>query len=418
MTTRLRRHSTERRRSTNGNLGSGRGRVALAVIVVAVLAVAFLVGGGWYFAGQIRSDALIPDHSPPQLPLEIRAFQSGSITLHAGRASEPALAKPLLDAVIWPTGDAQVAGAAARTDSADKDVVRPVIAVHGAPPRPGQPARLDSDYYLGDPRQALGLDYRDVAYTSPLGEFSAWSVPAESRRSASPATGSVWAVMVHGKGTSRQEMLRLLSVVHAAGLPALVITYRNDEGQPADPRGQYRYGATEWRDLDGAVQYALGQGATAVVPVGISMGGGIVASFLQHSPLAGRTAGVILDAPMLNLGSVVDLGAAQRRLPLLPLPIPAPLTATAQWLAGRRFGVNWPELNYLRDPTWVRVWTLVLHGADDTLVPVADSARLAAARPELVTLLRFPGADHVGSWNADRSRYEQAVRGFLTAVVR
>jgi len=224
--------------------------------------------------------------------------------------------------------------------------------------------------------------------------------------------------MVHGKGTSRQEMLRLLSVVHAAGLPALVITYRNDEGQPADSRGQYRYGATEWRDLDGAVQYALGQGATAVVPVGISMGGGIVASFLQHSPLAGRTAGVILDAPMLNLGSVVDLGAAQRRLPLLPLPIPAPLTATAQWLAGRRFGVNWPELNYLRDPTWVRVRTLVLHGADDTLVPVADSARLAAARPDLVTLLRFPGADHVESWNADRSRYEQAVRGFLTTVAR
>src|SRR5450759_2242786 len=76
------------------------------------------------------------------------------------------------------------------------------------------------------------------------------------------------------------------------------------------------------------------------------------------------------------------------------------------------------ELNYLRDPTWVRVRTLVLHGADDTLVPVADSARLAAARPDLVTLLRFPGADHVESWNADRSRYEQAVRGFLTTVAR
>jgi hypothetical protein len=44
--------------------------------------------------------------------------------------------------------------------------------------------------------------------------------------------------------------------------------------------------------------------------------------------------------------------------------------------------------------------------------------RLAAVRPELVTLLRFPGADHVESWNADRSRYEQAVRGFLTVVVR
>jgi len=58
----------------------------------------------------------------------------------------------------------------------------------------------------------------------------------------------------------------------------------------------------------------------------------------------------------------------------------------------------------------------VLHGDEDTLVPVADSQRLAAVRPGLVTLLRLPGAGHVESWNADRSRYQQAVRGFLATV--
>jgi len=128
----------------------------------------------------------------------------------------------------------------------------------------------------------------------------------------------------HGprQGATRQETLRLLSVVHDAGFAALVITYRNDEGQPADPSGQYRYGATEWRDLEGAVQYALGQGATAVIPVGISMGGGIVASFLQHSPLASRAVGVVLDAPMLNLGSAVDYGATQRGCPWWPCRFP------------------------------------------------------------------------------------------------
>ena len=166
------------------------------------------------------------------------------------------------------------------------------------------------------------------------------------------------------------------------------------------------------------MQFSLGQGATGVIPVGISMGGGIVASFLQHSPLASRAVGVVLDAPMLNLGSAVDYGATQRRLPVVALPIPAPLTDSAQWLAGRRFGVNWPEVDYLRDPAWVRTRTLVLHGDEDTLVPVADSQRLAAVRPELVTLLRFPVAGHVESWNADRSRYQQAVRGFLATVAR
>jgi len=393
------------------------GRAALlAVVVLAVLAAVFLVGGGWYFSGQIRAEALTPERGPQKLPLDIEGSQPGTITLRAARAQDSALNKPLLDAVVWPTGDAQVVGAAGGVGGSQ--AVRPVTAVRGVPPQPGQPARLDSDYYLGDPRQALGLDYRNVGYTSPLGQFSSWFVPADAGSSAEPAAGHVWAVMVHGKGATRQETLRLLSVVHDAGFAALVITYRNDEGQPADPSGQYRYGATEWRDLEGAVQYALGQGATAVIPVGISMGGGIVASFLQHSPLASRAVGVVLDAPMLNLGSAVDYGATQRRLPVVALPIPAPLTDSAQWLAGRRFGVNWPEVDYLRDPAWVRTRTLVLHGDEDTLVPVADSQRLAAVRPELVTLLRFPVAGHVESWNADRSRYQQAVRGFLATVAR
>src|SRR5450759_3359835 len=97
---------------------------------------------------------------------------------------------------------------------------------------------------------------------------------------------------------------------------------------------------------------------------------------------------------------------------------PSKCTSPPKWLAGRSFGVNWPEVDYLRDPAWVRTRTLVLHGDEDTLVPVADSQRLAAVRPELVTLLRFPVAGHVESWNADRSRYQQAVRGFLATVAR
>jgi uncharacterized protein len=52
-----------------------------------------------------------------------------------------------------------------------------------------------------------------------------------------------------------------------------------------------RYGLTEWRDLAAAAQYALARGARRLLLVGYSMGGAIVVSFLEHSPLAARVAG-------------------------------------------------------------------------------------------------------------------------------
>jgi uncharacterized protein len=41
--------------------------------------------------------------------------------------------------------------------------------------------------------------------------------------------------------------------------------------------------------------------------------------------------------------------------------------------------------------------------------------RLRDARPDLVTLVEFPGALHAESWNADRARWNDAVVTFLDA---
>jgi pimeloyl-ACP methyl ester carboxylesterase len=199
-----------------------------------------------------------------------------------------------------------------------------------------------------------------------------------------------------------------------AGLPVLDIAYRNDAGAPADPSHRYGWGATEWRDLEAAVQYARGHGAQQVVLFGSSMGGSIVASFLEHSASASLVRGIVLDAPALDFRATVDFGATQRSLPL-GLPIPGVLTSTAEWIAGWRYDVDWPALDYLPGD-WLHVPALVFHGTADQTVPVSTSDAFRAAHPALVQEVRVPGAGHVASWNADPAGYSAREVAFLGCV--
>ena len=123
-------------------------------------------------------------------------------------------------------------------------------------------------------------------------------------------------------------------------------TYRNDTGAPEDPSGKLRYGLTEWRDLEAAVQYALDSGATDVVLAGYSMGGGVIMAFLQRSKLRDDVRAVILDAPMLDFSATVDDNAS-REEDVPGVPLPSSLTAVAKQIAAWRFGVEWDQLNYL-----------------------------------------------------------------------
>ena len=153
-----------------------------------------------------------------------------------------------------------------------------------------------------------------------------------------------------------------------------------------------------------------------MILAGFSMGAAVVTSFLLESPLAARVRGVVLDSPALDLGEVLDRGAADRELPVLGTPVPPALTQVAKGIAGLRYDLDWGGLDYLDRAGGLSAPMLVLQQAGDPTVPVAISEQLAAARPDLVTFERFAGDGHVQSWNVDRARYERAVLAFLARV--
>ena len=286
-------------------------------------------------------------------------------------------------------------------------VTRPLTVTSGSAPRAGQLAGLDGSYFLGDPGTALGIPMRDVTLAGPLGSLPAWYFPGR---------GHTFVIGVHGQNSTRKAMLGVVGIVHQMGFPALAVTYRNDLGVARDPSGYLRYGQTEWRELEAVVRWSLSHGARLVVLAGQSMGGGIVAAFLEHSPLAPKVARVVLDAPMLDLGAAAGYAASQRSLPVTGGSIPAPLVWTAEQIASVRLGVDWSATDYLTSTSWLKVPALVTHGSDDKKMPISASMRLKGLQPSLVTFARFPGAGHVESWNINRARYTSLLASFLSPL--
>lgn len=248
------------------------------------------------------------------------------------------------------------------------------------------------------------FELEEVEYQSPLGRMEAWYLPADS---------DVWVIHVHGKGATPAEAEHLFGPLQEAGYQQLAITYRNDEGAPLDPSGYYQYGDTEWEDVDGAVEYARANGADRIVLSGLSTGASHVMSFMFHRSLD-DVAGLVFDAPNIDMSDTVDYGASQRALPLLPWNVPPTLSAMAKFITSLRIGVNWKAIDYIdKADLIIHDQVLVHHGEEDLTVPVSQSVRFAEARPSEVHLIRVEGAGHVESYDVAPEEYVAEVLGFL-----
>lgn len=351
---------------------------------------------GYYLARRLHHEGFRPerDRVPDALDLQVTAISDELVTLRRA-AKAPALA---------PDAPGQYLLQGARGWGYTGPVLESngLIAIREYHPGPGDIragdyVRLDGWAHPDDPMEAHGLPFEDVTFESPLGRFDAWYLPG---------TTETWAILTHGKGATRRESLRMLPALADAGFHCLVITYRNDAGQPSAPRNVYSYGRDEWEELDGAVSYALGHGANDIVLAGYSMGGAITLSFMANSAQTARVSALILDAPMTHLGETVTHGARLAGLPTRFL-------AVSNRIAARRYRFRWADFDYLGTLSELKVPVLLFHGDADRTIPVELSDSIAALRPDIVRYVRVPGAGHVRSWNINPEAYLETVTDFV-----
>lgn len=377
--------------------------VRVASIVVIVGALLFLLAG-WYYSGEIEQGALKPPtNAPPDYPWNVVDIAS-TISLTAPAGTDQA-GQAGLSGIRWESDDGH-SGAllSSNVDGGTATDVR--VLEQGPVPSIGESVQVDPYYWRGDPTSTFDLPFETVYYQSDVGSFPAWYIDGPS---------DTWAIVVHGKGGTLEESLRVVPILHELGYPILVISYRNDLGEARDPSGYYTWGQTDWVDVASAVRYANEQGAIEHILVGYSYGGAVITSYLTQSPLRNFTKAVILDAPVFSLEDTIDFRASQTEIPVVGVTLPNELTYFAKWIAGWRFDIDWDATDYLTQTSNLHAPMLVFHGTRDISVPYATSEAMAANRPDITTLITTE-AGHTRSWNLDPDLYEETITEWLAGV--
>jgi alpha-beta hydrolase superfamily lysophospholipase len=357
-----------------------------ALLLVTIIA---LVG---VLSWKASSEVLVPDHSGPTADATVERVLQGKVIL--SRTEETL--RPGLYGIDWQGGHA-IAGEVLGSDGSR--VTRRLRRVRGHLTA-GLKVAIDNAVYAGNPKQALGLPFSEVRLPDELGPMPAWLIPGRAR---------TWAIVVHGINRDRRAGLRVAPTLHRAGLPTLLISYREDLGAPAGPDGLHHMGLTEWLDLQAATRYALAHGARHLVLIGYSMGGAIVTQFMERSSLATHVRGLVLEAPALDWKAILSFNATQRGLPSLAAD-------PVEWMIGERIDTDWGSLDALDHPEDFHLPILLFHGTEDKTVPISTSEEFAAELPRWVTFYGVSEAGHADSWNVAPRLYDRRLGAFLKRI--
>ncbi len=366
----------------------------------------FHAAGGYYFSEIIHAELVVRDDPPGPAQIgSLTALAGGAVVIT--RDQDPDVADDLADAVVGIRVEGSLIVAGPATATQGSETTRPVLDTVGPlPEATGQAVALERAVW-SSPAEA-GLDYSEVTILSGGSPYPAWMIPAPG--------SDTWAVLAHGKQGLPCEMLRMARALRRAGVSSLVVTYTGDPGVPPPPNGMWGFGTTEVPEIEAAVRFAQQAGARRVILGGESHGASVMLGFLTSSPLAGEVDGAILDSPPADLAATIDALGDLRSLPFVGLPIPESLERAATWIAERRYDIDFADYDYTARADELTVPLLVLMGGrDQTVAPRVVRDFVAAVGPE-ASLLEFPAAHHVSSWNADPPRYEAAVADFVAGL--
>ena len=283
-----------------------------------------------------------------------------------------------------------------------------------------------------DRPDSVGLDYRDVSFTSRGGDagLSGWLIRPQSEpgtrseaktdADAGPghsgtARGISWVAMVHGDNTNRSDSKTgMLDIARALSQRGFGIFMFDMRGRGDSPAAISSSGYYERLDLQGASDYLVSNGAdrSRIGVLGFSLGGA-VALLAGSNP--NNFGAVVSDSAFADLSLVLKGAMTGVKRPL------------ALWFPGMKFmaralyGIDIADVSPARAIARSDTPVLVIHGDEDGVIPVAHARLLGraigASFDEIEageeTVWIVPGAGHTGAFRTQPKTYIDKVARFF-----
>jgi fermentation-respiration switch protein FrsA (DUF1100 family) len=226
----------------------------------------------------------------------------------------------------------------------------------------------------------MGLEYEDVYFTTEDGQqLHGWYVPGNT---------DLTLLWFHGNGGNISHRAPEIAQIHyRLGANIFIFDYRGygrSEGVPSE-MGTYR-------DARAALAYLQGRAdvnPSKIVYFGRSLGAAVAVELAaRHQP----PLGLVLIAPFASLSDM-----ARIIYPFLP---------AAPWLVRGRY-------NSLAHISNIPCSLLILHGDQDTVVPISQGRKLYDAANEPKNFQALPGAGHDDTYIAGGAAYWDTLSEFL-----
>jgi uncharacterized protein len=243
----------------------------------------------------------------------------------------------------------------------------------------------------------LGAPFEEIAITTGDGlRLSGWWLPQEKPK------GVI--ITCHGHTGRKDDMLGIGTSAWRAGYAVLLFDFRGRGNSDPWPNSLI---SREVDDLLAAVAWAQARQPDAPIGVvGFSMGAAVSILATAQEP---AIQALVADSPFTSVNDVVADGV--RRVLRLPAE---PMVTLAEEYIARRHGYRFRQVRPIDVVAQIAPRpVLIIHGTDDTVIPVHHGRAMYEAAQEPKQLWICEGVDHCGAYFLDRATYVQRVIAFF-----
>jgi len=225
-----------------------------------------------------------------------------------------------------------------------------------------------------------------------------------------PKTVGRLAILAHGLGHSREQMIPYARVFMSLGYDVLM----PDARAFGDSQGHtIGYGWLDRLDYERWIKMAVNQLGldVEIVLMGISMGAATVMA-TSGEPVPENVKAVIEDSGYADLYDEAKFRLTHK------FHLPAyPIMPMANWFASMRAGYAFKDGQILQQVVMSDIPILMIHGSKDQTVPVRNAHTLYDQIPQQKGLYVDPDAEHVQAIRTHPDRYQEVVEEFLREQV-